>query len=494
VEKKRTAPSVRLSYLPEGTILIVPSYEDFIPIWNGSVFSDQLRSDWTELEIETAVLSCTAYEVVPQEAVLIARYGIRTWGHWLGELLPKLVCVETAFPGRFKYVLSESFLTDPTLRSASESLEAYGIAKDRIIFTKSRHAYTFATLFVVSSVWSSDNVIHPKAAELMRLLPDPLTEEVIYPEKIAVLRKETESRGLANRSQIISYLEENEWTIIDLPSLPFLLQVEIFRRANCVVGILGSGLTGLLFSPENVNVLTLAPSAWGGSFFFGIMQNRNARLADIRGRSAATSPSDYSSASFHLDVEALELGLSALGIASKGASQSPVFVDTISLKNLTEHFAKSQALLKLTSENEPVFLTAQPGGGLLKVLAEGWSGIEDWGVWGVGQTHTLSLGPVGGFELQVHCNAPLEGTMSSQIVDVTVNGQPVATWTFTHDFNIAVRTVLLPDITEPITVGFHPQTNFQPSVQLPNNNDSRLLGMALSWICLTKSGQQPLQK
>ena len=37
--------------------------------------------------------------------MIVARYGFGTWGHWIGELLPKIVTVEAAFPGRFSFAI-----------------------------------------------------------------------------------------------------------------------------------------------------------------------------------------------------------------------------------------------------------------------------------------------------------------------------------------------------------------------------------------------------
>ena len=74
---------------------------------------------------------------VDGEMMLAARFGIATWGHWMGELLPKVVVVEDRFPGRFTYVLPRHVVhwqrTHPTYQRIHESLLAYGITDDRIL-------------------------------------------------------------------------------------------------------------------------------------------------------------------------------------------------------------------------------------------------------------------------------------------------------------------------------------------------------------------------
>ena len=76
--------------------------------------------------------------------------------------------------------------------------------------------------------------------------------------------------------------------MVEIGGLSFAEQVATFAAAQTIVGVLGSGLSGMLYSPAGVRVLTLAPSRWSDLFFFALMQNRD-RAAGGYSRPARSS-------------------------------------------------------------------------------------------------------------------------------------------------------------------------------------------------------------
>jgi len=169
VEKRRWVPAVSLCRLAPGARLAVPNGEEFIAIAGSVVVAEQIRRDWSEAALNDAVASCTRHGSINEPAVLIGRYGIRTWGHWLGELLPKVVAVESKWPGRFRYVLPDRFEYDPVHTTAVQSLQYYGIGKDRLLLVPPGTIFKCSDLHVVTSAWSADRMVHPRITELLRV-------------------------------------------------------------------------------------------------------------------------------------------------------------------------------------------------------------------------------------------------------------------------------------------------------------------------------------
>jgi hypothetical protein len=308
---------VPLCRLPPETKLVVVGADDFIPVVDGIAVDCQLPPYWDAQQARDRVTQPRQEVSVDEEAILIARFGLRTWGHWLGELLPKVVVVETMFPGRYRYVLPSTVKSDPVLSTLRQSLESYGVGRDRIAFVQPNRNYRFRRLHCVGPV-RSQRKFHPDVLQLMRR---SMRRPMVQPPrgKIALLRTDVLRRNVSNIDEIKDELKADGFTIVSIGNLRFEAQVATFAGAASVVGVLGSGLAGLMFSPLGVQVLTLAPGGWSDDFFLALMQERRARLADIRGESEATNARDVSAAPFHIAPRDLWSGLRALRAAGRYA-------------------------------------------------------------------------------------------------------------------------------------------------------------------------------
>ena len=134
-------------------------------------------------------------------------------------------------------------------------------------------------------------------------------------------------------------------------------------------------------------------------------------------------------------------------------------------------------------------------------LGAGWSGAESWGVWGVGEKHTLHLyiptQPTETLLLDVDSKAALLGKRTSQSITVSVAGQTLATWEFTLQQNQAVRTIVIPASLvlkvisnahfPVVSVEFNPHSIRPPSELDPQCHDTRPLGLGLFAFRLRKA-------
>lgn len=324
MQRQRWVPDVRLCRLPAGTMLAVPSGDEFLPVTGRQVIADQVRENWPYEELTAAIGSCTEQQAITQPCVLIARYGIRTWGHWLGELLPKAVAVEARWPGRFSYVLPDRFAYDPVHDTAMQSLAYYGIHPDRLILVAPKTRYACSELHLVTSTWSKERVFHPAIAALMREHGPRDVEPSPGWLKVALLRRATKTRTIANLGEVQDILVRRGFTLVDIERLTFRQQVDLYRNADAVACVLGSGLTGLMYAPHGVKVLTLAPGEWGDLFFYSMMQERDAVFTDVRGWTVATDSRGAAISAFSVPVEALLTGLTAIGLDEDVASAGRV--------------------------------------------------------------------------------------------------------------------------------------------------------------------------
>ncbi len=119
-------------------------------------------------------------------------------------------------------------------------------------------------------------------------------------------------------------------------------------------------------------------------------------------------------------------------------------------------------------------------------LTSGWSQPEDWGVWGLGGSHRLSLPlsrmPEGDVVLEVDSQVVLLPTRTELAVDVFSGGDKLATWTYNEQVNRGIRTVHIPrgTIDTPmVRLEFRPSSFAPPHDLNPANSDDRQLGMGL---------------
>jgi macrocin-O-methyltransferase TylF-like protien len=130
-------------------------------------------------------------------------------------------------------------------------------------------------------------------------------------------------------------------------------------------------------------------------------------------------------------------------------------------------------------------------GRLSKLLGEGWSAAEEWGVWGIGPSHRLNLylnqAPAGPLRVDFNVAAALVGSRKRQMVDVLAGDRVLATWEFTPQQNRGERAVLVPaDAAVPghwgfpvIPLEFRPHSVAPVNTLAPDRTDDRALGLAL---------------
>jgi capsular polysaccharide biosynthesis protein len=247
--------------------------------------------------------------------MLVARYGDGTWGHWLAELLPRAALAEHFFPGRFRYAVPARIFqhnaNDLFAIRAWESLLAYGVDEERCIAIQQGKSYAFEGLHCITPVWS-DNVVHPSVAAIMRdIIELPRSSSV--PKRIAMLRADSR-RQMSNVEDVRNALSDRQFFLCDIARLPFVQQAAVFHEAETLFSVLGSALTGLMYSGRNVGVVAVSPEPFLDRFFFGLTQCRAGRFAEVVGPIVEEDGVLVRDSSFNVPVQNLLHALDAVGV------------------------------------------------------------------------------------------------------------------------------------------------------------------------------------
>jgi capsular polysaccharide biosynthesis protein len=249
--------------------------------------------------------------------VLVGRFGYGVWGHWLNEMLPKAVAVEAAFPGRFAYAVPAE-ITIPTpersyCSAILESLAAYGIGPERLIRLPPGHVCKLAAAYDVAGGWQYG--LHHDVARLMRSIVAAVPRRA--GQRVMMMRHPADMRAIYNGEEIAHLLASEGFVAFDPRRCDFRQQAEIFAGADYVAGELGSNLSGLIYAPDGVRLLSFAPTGWIDAYFLYVMKALGGTQADVRGPTTHLRGADPQRSPFVIDPADARAGLAALAAAGR---------------------------------------------------------------------------------------------------------------------------------------------------------------------------------
>ena len=207
--------------------------------------------------------------------LLLAQNGARMFGHWLLELLPRLllaqqlglpfaqVLVAAGMPSRIAEAL-------PLLGLAPESLVTYDPAGDEPLC---------ADLFYLPAPWQR-RVFHPLAAALfedlrLRLAAGcPTTAPA--PRRLYLSRRHWRigGRQLVNRDELAPLLAAEGFVEVSPERLPLAQQAALLRRAEAVVADEGSAAHLVVFAPPSARLLVLGPTTLRNPYHVAVAELR----------------------------------------------------------------------------------------------------------------------------------------------------------------------------------------------------------------------------
>lgn len=182
---------------------------------------------------------------------------VQKWGygyyHWLGECFPRLLQFLEDTGKRNVYVLTWD---TPFVR---QYLNMIGIKDSQIVPFKNGIQYKVKKLYVPTPIYCGN----PHKDMLNRL--NKWFNQFYKPEmskvNILISREGQAKRQLKDFNLLFDRLKnefpENEWIIFD--SMPIMETIELFSRANMVVGVNGAGLTNVVFTPSDCKIIDICP-------------------------------------------------------------------------------------------------------------------------------------------------------------------------------------------------------------------------------------------
>jgi len=216
--------------------------------------------------------------------LLLAQNGARMFGHWLLELLPRLllarklglhfaqVLVATGMPSRIAEAL-------PLLGLAPESLVTYDPACDEPLC---------ADLFYLPAPWQR-RVFHPLAAplfqDLRRRLAADCPATAPAPRRLYLSRRHWRigGRQLVNRDELAPLLAAEGFVEISPEQRPLAQQAALLSEAEVVIADEGSAAHLMVFAPPSARLLVLGATTQRNPYHVAVAELRGQAYGLLRG-------------------------------------------------------------------------------------------------------------------------------------------------------------------------------------------------------------------
>jgi predicted O-linked N-acetylglucosamine transferase (SPINDLY family)/glycosyltransferase involved in cell wall biosynthesis len=211
---------------------------------NDDIISDYFKiNDTTLPNNETVVLNTAVF--------LVQKWGYGYY-HWIAEQLPKLIKIINFFKqqhidySNMKFIVYKTQFVEDTFTSLNIDVSCI-------------QPYNDSTIYKINTCWFTNNIIggNPNL-EVLNIVRSQFNKDTsMFPVSIVI--KRTNARSMSNHEQLMDQLRsqfpEREWVEYDM--LPFEETVELFNRAELVIGTHGAGLSNIIFAPTNVCVIEL---------------------------------------------------------------------------------------------------------------------------------------------------------------------------------------------------------------------------------------------
>jgi hypothetical protein len=173
--------------------------------------------------------------------------------HWFNDVLTLLYQNLELLPPDTRFIIPAS--AGPHYL---KTLDLLGIHEGR------RLAFDGTEVWKLENLWFAPPGAHPdnQTPGALQWLSRALTASLPAVEgdpdqRLYISRSLAASRAVANENEILPVLQAHGFRILHAERMPFIDQVEAFRRASFVIGPHGAGLMNLIFAPPGTRVLEL---------------------------------------------------------------------------------------------------------------------------------------------------------------------------------------------------------------------------------------------
>lgn len=224
--------------------------------------------------------------------------GHLIYGHWLADFLPKLFLLQRSGinPFEVKYLLPSD-----TPSFALSWLRLLGVSDSQLVFFEPYSEAILVNHLIAPTLLRSNGRTHPLFGAAIDYIVSLFRGTVgqsngqAAEQRIYLARGDTKlsfcsqlnDRRLLNREMIEEAAQGAGYMVVRPETLSIVDQIEMFRRANCIVGEYGSALHGSVFSRPGTLVCALRATALHPGFLqSGLCQSMQQKIGYVFGWAA----------------------------------------------------------------------------------------------------------------------------------------------------------------------------------------------------------------
>lgn len=209
-----------------------------------------------------------------RKAVLIG--GSTNYYHWTIDFLPLLLSVQTD-----EEIKEISIIINGDLAPFQKEILKYKrLTRTNLIKVRYPSAHQFNSCLV--PIMNFENRIKCLKACSKDILKKHKKMTVPSSKKIYVKRGNSLHRKAIGEEKLINKLEQNGFLAIDAGQYSIFEQMEIFSKAQIVVGVHGAALSNIVYAENSCHVVEITSSCWDMPFFEDIAKVREQKYTKIK--------------------------------------------------------------------------------------------------------------------------------------------------------------------------------------------------------------------
>jgi hypothetical protein len=204
--------------------------------------------------------------------------------HWLIDLLPRVALVLNA-RGKFDRLL----LNGAHAPYEEASLRMLGLS-DQILYVDARHRF-FALNAIIPSMDHRSSIVAPWKIRILREMRDALAgighDRM---SRIYISRQRAAVRRVCNESDLRPLLEQSGFKFVELESVPWNEQLNLFSNADIIVAPHGAALANIAFCRPNTLIVEIGTSAGYRDFYWRLAASASLRYRFVEAQLGLEGP------------------------------------------------------------------------------------------------------------------------------------------------------------------------------------------------------------